>query len=284
MGLTSLHMSDAAGPKRGIQPLRRPKQVGQDGDSQLAAEAWNFLRSYISGETKGSTKGKHEPSARVHTIAFMLGYSKRQVDNWLDDGGPPKQAGRVIIELYQNVKRNIDPQDRISVALCEILDIKHTHEIEAERFLGEYQAMRLDSSNSLITGDFSIFRTRTGGTVQHSHDSVQKIERDSFRFRHSGPVVVSSGKLYCLGVGQDSEDRYFRPIIFDTVTKPREVPMYGILLTETANSYRPLAALTALVHKDLLAVEGSEIYNRVAETLKGKAGDREVLMLGRIKN
>ena len=55
--------------------------------------------------------------------------------------------------------------------------------------------------------------------------------------------------MYCLAVGAEPTDTYFRTLIFRMVENPVTMVTFGMVLTEHYEDDLPMAAKTALVHE-----------------------------------
>jgi hypothetical protein len=148
---------------------------------------------------------------------------------------------------FEQFQRKVS-YDEFYGAVCNFFKIETDY--FPESFFGHYSYFRLGKDEgSIIHARLNIYKS--GKAVCFQSISNQSFETRAKNYIHDGFVFFLNSRFYFLGLGQDVDGAYMRPMIAKVVDNPRTQIINGMLLTEKANVKGPMASKIVLMQSDL---------------------------------
>ena len=218
---------------------------------------------------------------RRATVAVLLGYSDRQVTTWIKNGLPPSsdRARLKVIELFRRMSRGNNSYWHLARSVSALLG-NEPGDFSALRHYAEqtFLSYRLGLKSRFIIGEVVITNNDDTMPIMHYHSSEQKIGETDHKFDHSGPIFNNLNRMYFLAVGRSDMDVYMRTMIFKMVENPKNMVTFGIVLTEHFEDDVPMAAKTALVHRDNPKLSDENFLSALESSLKSNGKHADILI------
>lgn len=229
-------------------------------------ENWLKVVSFINERTRNASAS--ERKEYLDFIAIFIGLHRKTLDRWIDSGLPntiSRNSDHVgnIRKLYKLTTQAEQGNWQLAAALGQALELRNEEFGILENYRGKFHAFRI-GKNGLISGIVEINDGNGAEPWMHYHTSTQ----DDVQYNHQGPVYHVNGRMYVVGIGAGQTDKYFRPMIFKVKDKPHQSVTFGILLTELAHEYTPLAAKVALVSEQDERLHQKGFLKNLEERLK----------------
>lgn len=268
--------AETALPKHKGKAVDAPKEPVD----RLLAEAWRFFKDYDLNENGKRVIGEHVQAQRRATIALALGYSTRQFEAWLENGGaaPASQRARIdIVSLYQHLSDISDPYIALSSAIRKTLDTDTKISIGLKNYEGVYSTVRFNKDDSTIIGEMSIEKDRgTGTTLMSRHSYMEILNKQAVSFLYYGPIVDMHSRFYVMSARIEDPDPTISMIIFRKVHNPLKQVTFGITLLEDAKGYSPISSMIALVPKSF-DLSKHAVLDEITSNLQGKLGQGDFI-------
>lgn len=229
-------------------------------------ENWLKTVSFINARTVNASPS--ERKEYLDFLAIFIGVNRKTLDRWIE-GNLPNTIGRNathvenIGKLYKLATQSEQGNWQLAAALGQALELRNQEFGILENYRGKYRAFRIGKAG-LISGLVEITNRNGAEPWMHYHTSTQ----DGVQYDHQGPVYHVNGRIYVVGIGAGQTDKYFRPMIFKAKDKPHQSVTFGIVLTELAHEYTPLAAKVALVSEQDGRLEEGGFLRDLEERLK----------------
>lgn len=234
--------------------------------SEELERKWEKIIAFIQARTQNISAS--ERKEYLDFLALFIGTSRKSLDRWLADGVPNTiRKNQTYIDnvdkLYKFATQSEQGNWQLAEALGRALELRHHDFGFMENYKGTFKVFRI-GRDGLIAGTIKITNHDGSEPWMHYHTSTQ----DAVEYEHQGPIYHVNGRLYAVGIGASQADKYFRPMIFKTRDRPHQSVTFGILLTELALEYTPLAAKVALVSEQDDRLHEEEFLRNLEERLK----------------
>ena len=239
--------------------------------------AWRVVAKFIQTKTQGMTQSVR--TEYLDFIAVYIGVSRKSVDRWVEGELPgtlkKNEVGAAAVrKLHRFVSQSESGNWRVAEAIGGALELRNEAFGPLEVYRGRYRVFRR-GKQGLIDGQ--IFITNSNDEPwMHYHTSVQ----DGIEYSHKGPIYLVHGSIYMVGVGATKAEKYFRSMIFKAADSPKTSVTFGILLTELADTFLPLAAKVALVSEDDPRIGEPEFLEELKQRLSIDSKDNVIYGAG----
>ena len=243
-------------------------------DEDLVATAWRDIVAFLNSETE--MMGRTQRSEYLDFVAITFGTERRNLDNWMR-GSLPKAVlqgsdkrlkdREKVLGLHKMLSKYGFGSWRLASAIGVSLELSNETFHSLERYKGDYKQFRL-GYDGLIIGNVKIDNDEGHSPWTYYHSGTDDIDGREMSFEHQGPIYCVDGRIYVAGIGSNDTECYFRTMICRTVFKPKAATTFGIILTETAETYRPISSKVAWVSVDDPRLEKEDFLNELTDRLR----------------